>query len=244
MTEYFDVCGTHIPLSTIKDFRIIEVEFIYRPVYRESRKTVMNALSGKKFEFLYMQPFAAIIGQQGHKSELGEYKPKDFKEALGKDISGAVIYTIADKLKLKAFKHQKYQCVNQAGRAFTTYLDDVPVMLTWNDGRIAEVYKEDPLYVALGENVTPGIQYVQALIIKANETYCFYGNGIQLPSAEDDYERLKFEFEEYKQNQKSIKMLNKNEKFSLPQIPKLSLPNKKLLDKKVDTVEVVEEQKE
>ena len=39
-------------------------------------------------------------------------------------------------------------------------------------------------------------------------------------------------------------MLNKNEKFSLPQIPKLSLPNKKLLDKKVDTVEVVEEQKE
>jgi hypothetical protein len=127
MAEYFDICGTHIPISAIKDFRTIKVEFVFRPVFRESKKTMMTALSGKKYEFAYMEPYAAIIGQQGHKSELGEYKAKDFKEALGKDISGAVIYTIADALKLKAFKRQRYQCVNLAGRAFTTYLDDVPV---------------------------------------------------------------------------------------------------------------------
>ena len=126
MAEYFDICGTHIPMASIKDFRTIKVEFVFRPVFRESKKSMMAALSGKKYEFAYMEPYAAIIGQQGHKSELGEYKAKDFKEALGKDISGAVIYTIADALKLKAFKRQKYQCVNLAGRAFTTYLDDVP----------------------------------------------------------------------------------------------------------------------
>ena len=167
MAEYFDICGTHIPMASIKDFRTIKVEFVFRPVFRESKKSMMAALSGKKYEFAYMEPYAAIIGQQGHKSELGEYKAKDFKEALGKDISGAVIYTIADALKLKAFKRQKYQCVNLAGRAFTTYLDDVPAKMMWADGRIAEVYKEDKLYTVLNEITTPGVEYISALIIKA-----------------------------------------------------------------------------
>ena len=163
MAEYFDICGTHIPISTIKDYRTIKVEFVFRPVFRESRKTMMTAFSGKKYEFAHMEPYAAIIGQQGHKSELGEYKPKDFKEALGKDLSGAIIYTIADALKLKAFKRQKYQCVNLAGRAFTTYLDDVPAKMMWADGRIAEVYKEDKLYTELNEITTPGVEYISAL---------------------------------------------------------------------------------
>lgn len=160
MTEYFDICGTRIAISAIKDFRTIQVEFIFRPVFRESKKLLMSAISGKKYEFAYMEPYAAIIGQQGHKSELGEYKAKTFKEALGKDISGAVIYTIADKLKLKAFKRQKYQCVNLAGRAFTAYLDDIPAKMLWADGRTAEVYKEDKLYAELNEITTPGVEYI------------------------------------------------------------------------------------
>ena len=69
MTEYFDICGTHIPLSSIKDFRTMKVEFVFRPVFRESRKMV-SAISVKKYEFSRMEPFAAIIGQEGHKSEL------------------------------------------------------------------------------------------------------------------------------------------------------------------------------
>ncbi len=204
MTEFFDICGTHIPISSIKDFRIIKVEFVFRPVFRESKKTMMSALSGKRYEFAYMEPYAAIIGQQGHKSELGEYRAKDFKEAIGKDISGAVIYTIADALKLKAFKRQKYQCINLAGRAFTTYLDDVPAKMIWADGRIAEVYKEDKLYAVLNEITTPGVEYVSALIIKANETFCFYGDGIQIADVGSEYERLKQEQE--------IHMLEKSQK--------------------------------
>lgn len=38
MAEYFDICGTHIPISSIKDFRTIKVEFVFRPVFRETRK--------------------------------------------------------------------------------------------------------------------------------------------------------------------------------------------------------------
>lgn len=197
MAEYFDICGTRIPLSTIKDFRIIKVEFVVRPVFHESKKSMMTAFSRKKYEFAYMEPYAAVIGQQGHKSELGEYKAKDFKEALGKDISGAVIYTIADKLKLKAFKRQKYQCVNLAGRAFTTYLEDIPAKMLWADGRIAEVYKEDKLYTELNEITTPGVEYVTALVIKANEVFCLYGDGVQLADTSCEYERLKQEQEAY-----------------------------------------------
>ena len=226
MADYFDIYGTHIPISSIKDFRIIDVEFIFRPVYREAKKSVLNALSNKKFEFDSMQPYAAIIGQQGNKSELGEYKAKDFKEALGKDISGAVIYTIADKLKLKAFKYEKYQCINMAGRAFTTYLDDVPTVLKWNNGREAEVHKEDSLYASLGEVTTPVRQNVAALIIKANEVFCFYGNGIQIDDVTYEYERLKLEINNHKLNGKNRKKLNSAEKFTLPQLPKLQLPLK------------------
>lgn len=225
MAEFFDICGTRIPISSIKDFRAIKVEFIFRPVFRESKKTMITALSGKKYEFAYMEPYAAIIGQQGHKSELGEYKARDFKEALGKDISGAVIYTIADALKLKAFKRQKYQCVNLAGRAFTTYLDDVPAKMLWADGRVAEVYKEDKLYTVLNEITTPGIEYISALVIKASETFCFYGDGVQLADAGSEYERLKQEQGAYL-HEKGCKKVGTKEKNALPQMPKLRLPGK------------------
>ena len=222
MAEYFDICGTHIPLSSIKDFRVINVEFIFRPVFCETERATIFSSSKKKYEFSYMEPFAAIIGQQGHKSELGEYKPRDFKEALGKDLAGAVIYTVADKFNLKAFKRKKYQCVNLAGRAFTTYLDDVPAKMMWADGRKAEVYKEDKLYTVLNEITTPDVEYISALIIKANEVLCFYGNGIQLEDANFEYERLKREQEAYI-IEKSQNKLDRKVKISMPTIPKLRL---------------------
>lgn len=225
MAEYFDICGTRIPISAIKDFRIIQVEFIFRPVFRESRKLLVSAFSGKKYDFSYMEPYAAIIGQQGHKSELGEYKVKTFKEALGKDISGAVIYTIADKLKLKAFKRSKYQCVNLAGRAFTAYLEDIPAKLLWDDGRTAEVYKEDELYAELNEITTPGIEYITALAIKANDTFCFYGNGIQLDDATYEFERLRLEQESFSKD-RTQKKLASPDKPTLPRFPSLHLPRK------------------
>ena len=225
MADYFDICGTHIPISAIKDFRTIQVEFIFRPVFCESKKLLISAISGKKYEFAYMEPYAAIIGQQGHKSELGEYKAKTFKEALGKDISGAVIYTIADKLKLKAFKQQKYQCVNLAGRAFTAYLDDIPAKMMWADGRTAEVYKEDKLYAELNEITTPGVEYITALVIKANDAFCFYGNGVQVADATYEFERLSREQETYL-NEKKQKKIGNPAKRALPLFPALHLPGK------------------
>ncbi len=212
MSEYFDICGRRISLSSIKDFRMIKVEFVYRPVFRETKKTLLTALGGKKYEFSHMEAYAAIIGQQGHKSELGEYKAKDFKEALGKDISGALIYTIADKFNLKAFKRQKFQCVNLAGRAFTTFLDDIPAKMIWLDGRIAEVYKEDKLYTLLHEITSPGVEYINALIIDANEVICIYGAGIQIADVEYEYARLMKTYEEYEKEERYRKKEGRGKK--------------------------------
>lgn len=161
---------------------------------------------------------------------MGEYKAKTFKEALGKDISGAVIYTIADKLKLKAFKRQKYQCVNLAGRAFTAYLDDIPAKMLWDDGRTAEVYKEDKLYVELNEITAPGIEYINALVIKANDVFCFYGNGIQIADATYEFERLSREQNVFL-NDKKQKRSGSLEKKVLPQCPTFHL-KRKTIEKK------------
>ena len=239
MAEYFEIGGTHIPFNTIKDFRVIKVEFVFRPVFCESKKTMMSAFSaraGKKYEFSHMEPYAAIIGQQGHKSELGEYKPKDFKEALGKDLSSGIIYTIADKLKWKAFKREKFQCVNLAGRAFTAYLDDIPAKMIWSDGRIAEVYKEDQLYAVLNEITMPGVEYITALIVKAQETFCFYGNGVQIADANFEYARLTHEKEEYTLS-KSRKRIDGNEKKVFPSLPTFRLPVKVNSKKEIDAPE-------
>ena len=210
MADYFDICGTHIAISKIKNYRVIKVEYIYRPVFQETRKSFLASLSGKRYEFAYMEPYAAIIGQQGQKTELGQYKAKTFKEALQKDLSGAVIYTIADKLRLKAFKRQKYQCVNLAGRAFSSYLDDIPARMIWDDGRTAEVFKEDKLYTELNEITMPGVEYIDALLIQADDVYCFYGNGIQLDDANYEYERLRVEQEVFAET-KSVKLFGHND---------------------------------
>ena len=45
MADYFDICGTHIPMASIKDYRTIKVEFVFRPVFRETKKSMITAIS-------------------------------------------------------------------------------------------------------------------------------------------------------------------------------------------------------
>ena len=95
----------------------------------------------------------------------------------------------------------------------------------WADGRIAEVYKEDKLYTVLNEITTPGVEYISALIIKANEVFSFYGDGVQITDANAEFERLKQEQLEYTL-EKGRKKLSVKEKITIPSIPKLHLPGK------------------
>ena len=105
--------------------------------------------------------------------------------------------------------------------------------MMWADGRIAEVYKEDKLYTVLNEITTPGVEYISALIIKANEVFSFYGDGVQITDANAEFERLKQEQLEYTLV-KGRKKLSVKEKITIPSIPKLHLPGKSSSQKKLD----------
>ncbi len=227
--EYFDICGTPIKYSEIKSFRIVQREYIYRPTYIENEKSFLSR--NRRYSFLSMQPYAAILDENKKRSSMDEYKAKDFKESLGKDLIEGVITTIGDKFRLKAINSKKYVCVNQAGRKFTTYMEDVPALLIRLDGKASDIHKNDELYPLLGEPIAPAINIINALQITAKENYMFYGNNIQI-DANAEYERLKIELDEYKREKQANKLRNKIN-FTVPKLPelkKISKGNKRLLE--------------
>lgn len=223
MTDYFDICGTPIKFEEIKSFRIVQKEYIYRPTYMEGEKTFLNR--NRRYNFFGMQPYAAIIDENEKHSSLKEYKAKDFKESIGKDIIEGVITTIGDKFHIKAINSRKYLCVNQAGRKFTTYLEDVPALLMRQDGKASDIHKNDELYPLLGEPIAPAINIIYALQIIAKEKYIFYGNDIQIHDVNAEYERLKFELNEYNGELEAKKLKNKM-KFVVSKFPELKINRK------------------
>lgn len=223
MTDYFDIFGTPIKYSEIKSFRIIQREYIYRPTYMEGEKTFLSR--NRKYNFFGMQPYAAIVDENEKHSAMKEYKAKDFKESLGKDLIEGVITTIGDKFHIKAINSKKYVCVNQAGRRFTTYLEDIPALLMRLDGKASDIHKNDELFPLLGEPIAPAINIVYALQIIANDKFVFFGNDIQLHDVNAEYERLKFELNAYNQEIESIKKENKR-KLSVPKFPEFKIGKK------------------
>lgn len=213
MMDFFDICGTPIKFSEIKSFRLIQREYIYRPTYKECEKTFLSR--NKKYSFYGMQPYAAIVDENEKNSSLKEYKTKDFRESLGKDLIEGIITTIGDKWHLKAINSKKYTCVNQAGRRFTTYIEDVPALVMRLDGKASDVHKNDELFSLLGEPIAPAINIIYALQIVAKETFIFYGNDIQLHDVGAEYERLKTEYSAF---------IKENQQAKLSEKPKLSIP--------------------
>ena len=163
MNEFIEICGTPIEIKTIKDFRIVKKEYIYRPVFREVAPK--NFFSSAKYEFETMEPYAAIVDE-------GKTSPLQFWKNL--DSS-----------------NRKYDCVNAAGRKFSVSLDDVPILVHLPDGHTAEVHKGDVNFRIMGRDKTPYIEMVDALVIQAKEKYIFYGNNIHLFSVLENYSRVK-----------------------------------------------------
>ena len=85
---------------------------------------------------------------------------------------------------------------------------------------------------ALNEITTPGVEYITALVIKANDIFCFYGNGIQVADAIYEFERLRREQEAFL-NDKKQKKIGSLEKKALPLFPAFHLPGK-TIEKKED----------
>ena len=192
MQNTFDICGTPIPYDRIKSYRIIQREYIYRPAYKEKEAGLLSVLSGQKYEFLKMVPYAAILSDDEYKHAIKNAKANSVKESLAKDLAVGLVSTIGSKFNIKEFKSKKYKCINVAGRTFETYLEDIPATILRKDGRISDVRKDDELYHLLGEPISPAVLIVPALqIVTKEETFVFYGNGIQLNDLELPYRNLK-----------------------------------------------------
>ena len=82
----------------------------------------------------------------------------------------------------------------------------------------------------------PGVEYITALIIKAQETFCFYGDGVQIADANFEFARLTHEKEEYALS-KSRKRIDGNEKKVFPSLPTFHLPVKVNSQKEIDAPE-------
>lgn len=243
MTEFFEIAGTHIRYTDIKDFRIVQREYIYRPTYSESDQVTLKSLFGKKYRFSGMQPYAAILDESSHKSSLSEYQAKNMKESVTKDLIEGAMTTIGDKLNIKALRAKKFHCINQAGRRFTTYLEDIPTVLIRKDGKVSDVQKNDDLYPLLGEPIAPTIEIVDALLIKTSkESFLFYGAGIHVYDAQQAYQQLTIELDEYssyKKEQRRIKL----PKFSIRKLevkkPTALLPERNSVAELTDRTQIL-----
>lgn len=65
---------------------------------------------------------------------------------------------------------------------------------------------------------------MHALVIKADEDYIFYGNGIQVDNIQEAYERLKYDISEYQQSLERQIGLETRQKTMLPKLPKVTVP--------------------
>lgn len=223
MNTYFDIFGTPIPFNKIKDFRLVQREYIYRPVYEEYsliEKSFLKQQTTKKYRYVTMAPYAAIVDESDRRW-IFSGKGNNLKENIGVELLNDVRETIGDKLKIKAIKGKRYLCMNQTGRTFQVYLDEIPVLVQMEDGRPVEIDKDNPLFMALGGTTTPVINIVPALMIRASENYVFWGNGIQIKDISSEYQRLQLEMTEYKQGGR--KNIIEKKGFSVPKLPKFNI---------------------
>ena len=231
MDGYFELDGTMISLSSIKSFRVVQKEYVYRPAYKEKEGFLSKAFSNKKYEFTAMQPYAAIVDEESKKLSLSGFKPGNFKESVGRDLALGVIETIGDKFNMKAIRSKKYHMVTSAGREFWGYLEDIPALVLRNDGRFIDVRSNDEIYPQLGEPITPAVNVVHALMIEADEKYIFYGSGIQSQDISADYERLKAEIAAFRASEESASVSMKKERLKLG-LPKMPVSVKEVLSAK------------
>lgn len=202
--DLFEICGTQIELSSIKNYRLKPVEYLLRPVYAE-RQYESKSFFGKtnlvsRIEFAKMEYYAAVIDETKYKNAVEEQVPFNMAEAVVKTVVegiGGVVNAIFGGGQRKKIV---YHLMSSSERTFYRSYDDIPAVLVRFDGKRSEVFRNDELYLKLGEPIAPTVEKIPALEIETTTgKYLFFGNGIMLKNIESDYERLKGAFEAEKQ---------------------------------------------
>ena len=202
--DLFEIYGNQIELSSIKNYRLRQVEFLLRPVYAE-RQVIKKGILGRnsvetRIEFAQMEYYAAVIDETKYKNAIEEQVPFNMAEAVVKTVVEGVTGVVNAIFGSNQRKKIVYHLMSAAERSFYRSYEDIPAVLVRYDGKRSEVFRNDELYSKLGEPIAPTIEKIPAMeIITNNGAYLFFGKGIQLKDIEGDYERLKRAFEIQKQ---------------------------------------------
>lgn len=239
MSSLIDLCGTPIQLDHIRQFRLVKRDYLFYPAYQEVKEQTFSlfarkgASDKKKFEFVNMVPFGAVLNDR-EKPCTGSYEVKSFGEAVtfnllsdvGKKLEN-VANLAADLLRVDTSGNTEYHLLTQGRRLTSIRLRDIPAKVRFLSGKVSDVYKNDLIYEFLGEPIAPTIVTVPTLVVAVDKTtYVFFGNGIDLADAEATYQSLLEEYNRYQEENKREKALG------LPKInvnvPKLSIPSIKV----------------
>lgn len=211
--DLFEIYGNQIELSSIKNYRLRQMDYLLRPVYVE-RQAVKKVMLGRttietSIQFAKMEYYAAVIDETKYKNAVEEQVPFNMAEAVVKTVveglTGAVNAIFGGGQRKKIV----YHLMNAAERSFYRSYEDIPAVLVRYDGKRSEVFRNDELYSKLGEPIAPTIEKIPALEIETNTgKYLFFGNGIHLKSIENDYQRLKLAFEEERQKKLAAQQNN------------------------------------
>lgn len=237
MGQLIDLCGTPIQLEQVKQFRLVKREYLFYPAYKEVQAQSFSlfarkgATDKKKFEFVKMVPFGALLSDK-EKPSSGSYEIKSFGEAaafnvlaeMGKAI-GNVATLAADLLRVDTSGNKEFHVLTQGRRMTVIKLRDIPAKVSFLSGKVSDVYKNDPIYEFLGEPISPTVVAVPTLVVTVDKTtHVFFGEGIDLNDAEGTYHALLEAYNKLQEEKPKVKERN------LPKIsvPKLSVPTIKI----------------
>lgn len=240
MSQLIDLCGTPIQLDKITDFKLVKREVLFYPSYQETEESTFSrfarfgASPKKKFEFVKMVPYGAILSDKEKPTNNG-YEIKSFGEGFALNIFTKAEKLVdnaatlaADLLRIDTSSNKEYRILTHGRRLVTVKLRDIPAKVAFLSGKVSDVYKNDSNYALLGEPIAPTIVTVPTLIVTVNKaTHVFFGGGIDIPNAEETYHQLFDAFSQMQANNAIENARMPKAKISI-NLPKLSMPSIKL----------------
>lgn len=210
MYQTINICGMQIPLSEIRDYKLIKKDFIFRPAYIEIPRLSLGwIVSPTHYKFDKMVPYALLITEAEYNSMVATNNSPNIRQAIASNIPSGVIGLLAkgsvvsdlasgvvsgvvdsvsNKFSTSKKKKDVYYCLSLSGRPFTTKLKDVHPMLAYSNGSVTDVDKKDAIFRQLTGITKASVSTVDvSLIVTTGGSYLFYGSGIQLDDVNPAY---------------------------------------------------------
>lgn len=231
MIGIIDMCGIPLDLSTVTDFQICHVEYIYQPAYREmSSSYSFFSKKQKRLEFVRMEPYGVVLGNY-ESVNLEHYYSHNMGDAIAQQLTLTTLGVIdgignvvTDMLHIETIENKSYRIRRHSGVVEVKRLRDIPVKVYYTDGHIADVAKNSRFLADQTDPVTSTVMEVEALLIKAAQPLVIFGNGIDMEDVRVPYHYLlNIKEQELIEAQKEKQLPDNGKKnFSFPRI---NIPN-------------------